>query len=209
MTTKQLASLEAVAKKAAARASQAMSKLIGVPVTLEVTRARMVEVERLVELIASPEERVAAVMLPVTGEGLGSSALVSSIEESFHLAELLLKQPRGSITEHSGKVTSALQETANIIGGAFLSELSNTTNISLVQSVPSFLADTIKGVVDAAMVKLHHDDGKLSVAFEVDFGLSVSTTTTTTTETIVAHYLFLLQVAFAQKLLAALEKTTV
>lgn len=206
ITKEQLASLETVAKAAAARASEALSKLIGLPVKLEMTRTRIVEVEHLSALIASPEESMFAVMLPVTGEGLGSSALISSIQESHRLGELITKQPKGSLTKFDDLEISALKETANIIGGAFLSVFSSMTDIFLTQSVPEPLTNTMKEVVDAAIAKLHPEDSKLSVAFEIDFALS-ATTTTTTTETIVTHYIFLLEVAFAQKLLEALEKT--
>jgi chemotaxis protein CheY-P-specific phosphatase CheC len=137
----------------------------------------------------------------VTGEGIGSSALISSIEESYRLAELLTKRPKGSLTKLDDLATSAIKETANIIGGTFLSEISNQTGISLVQSVPVLLTDTMKKVVDMAITKIHTRDSKVSVAFEIDFELSV--TTTTSTEAIITHYIFLLEIEFAQKLLEA------
>ena len=173
------------------------------------TRTRVVEVEQLTELIAFPEETVSAVMLPVTGEGIGSSALISSFQDSCRLAELITKQSKGSLTKFDDFAISILKETANIIGGAFLSEISNQTNISLIQSVPEPLFDTMKKVVGATIAKLHYKEGKLSVAFEIDFALSATTTTTTTTTTteeILTHYIFLLEVGLAQKLFEALKK---
>ena len=208
ITPEQLTSLETVTRTAATRASEALSKLIGIPVKLEMTRTRVVEVEQLAKILVSPEEQVSAVMLPIVGEGLGSSALISSMPESHRLAELMMKK-QGSLTKLDDLANSVLKEVANIIGGAFLTVFSNATGISLVQSVPSLLIDTIKGVVDAAITKLNHENGKISVAFEVDFELNITTTTTTTTTTtekIITHYIFFLEVAFAQKLLEALKK---
>jgi chemotaxis protein CheC len=204
ITKEQLVSIENVTRRAASRASEALSKLIGIPVRLEMTRTRIMEVERLAHILATPQESVSAVLLPVTGEDhTGSSALISSLVESHRLAELVMKRPKGYLTKLDDIATSAITETANIIGGAFLSVLSDTTGISLVQSVPSFLTSTMQEVVDAVVAKLHDGDGKLSVAFETDFQLR---TTTTTTETVITHYIFILKVAFAKKLLEAMGK---
>lgn len=198
-------SLKIITKNAAECASQALSKLINIPVKLEVTRMSIVEIAKLPELIALPEKFMSSVILPVTGENLGSSALISSIEESCRLAELITKQPKGSLTKFDDIVISALKETANIIGGAFLSEISNQTGVSLIQSVPELFTGTIKEIIDASITKLHCKDSKFSsVAFEINFALS-ATTTTTTTEEIMTDYIFLLDADFAKKILNKLE----
>jgi chemotaxis protein CheC len=187
------------------RASEALSKLIGIPVRLDMTRTRVVAVEHLANILAAPQESASAVLLPVTGEGnKGSSALISSLEESRRLAELVMKRPKASLTKLDALAKSAITETANIIGGAFLSVLSDKTGISLVQSVPSLLISTMQEVVDAMIAKLHEGDHELSVAFEIDFMLNINAATTN--EKIITHYVFLLEVAFAKKLLEALGK---
>ncbi|TSC94024.1 MAG: chemotaxis protein CheC [Parcubacteria group bacterium Licking1014_1] len=206
ITEEQLASLEIVAKASAERASETLSKLVGIPVKLAMARVRIMENAELAELIASPEKSVSAIFLPVTGEGKGSSVLISSIQESHRLAELITKQPKGSFAKLDDSAISILEETANIIGGAFLSELSNKTGVSFIQSVPSHSINTMQEVVDMAIGKLEHKDSKLAVAFEIDFSLTTTIITTTTTEKIITHYIFLLEVAFAQKLLEALKK---
>lgn len=208
ITPDQLKILEEVANQAAHRGSESLSKLIGVPVELEMLRTRVVEVDQLAAILASPETRVSAVVLPINGEEGGSSALIATLGESRRLVELVTKQPlpaQAGVAEQvelDAHAVSVLKETGNIIGGAFLSALSDTVGISLVQSVPELVTDTMAGVVSAVVARLPSVDKAQSVAFEIDFSLSA---TTTTTETIVAHYLFLLEVAFAQKLLEALQ----
>ena len=208
ITKEQLASLEIVAKASAERASETLSKLVGIPIKLTMARVRIVETAELAELVASPEKSVSAIFLPVTGGGKGSSVLISSLEESHRLAELITKQSKGSFAKLDDSAISILKETANIIGGAFLSVLSNKTGISFIQSVPSHFIGTMQEVVGMAIARLEHKDSNLAVAFEIDFSLSATTTTTTTTtEEIITHYIFLLEVAFAQKLFEALEKS--
>lgn len=205
ITKEQLTTLEDVAKKASIAASESLSKIIGLPVKLEITRARTVEIDKLIELVADPEEISMGVILPVTGNFAGSSILVSTLQESCRLAEFLLKRPEKSISQIDELAASALKEAANIIGGAFLSLLSNTTGFSLIQAVPRKMSGTMKEIVDMAIKELHHANGELTVAFEIDFSLSATTTTTTTTK-IITHYVFFLDVEFAQTLLQALEK---
>lgn len=197
----QLHTLEEVAKHAAQFASASLGKLIGAPVDLEMLGTRIVNVKDLAVILASPETRVSAVILPITGEGEGSSALIATLVESRRLAGLVTKRPVAVEKELDTDAVSALKETGNIIGGSFLSALSDTVGISLVQSIPEFVTDTMAGVVSTTSAHLSSLDKTQSVAFEIDFSL-----TTTTTETIVAHYLFLLDVIFAQKLLEALSK---
>ncbi|MBI4653239.1 chemotaxis protein CheC [Candidatus Kuenenbacteria bacterium] len=204
ITKQQLASLEKVARKSAERASEALSKLIGIPTRLEITRARVVEIEHLADILATPQESVSAVLLPVSGNNkMGASALISSIKETRRLAELVTKQPNKSLTKLDNLAISAITETANIIGGSFLSILSDITGISIIQSVPSLLTDTMQKIVDAMVIKLHKEDSKFSIALEIDFSLSV--TTTTTTEAIITYYVFILDTLFAQKLLETLK----
>ncbi len=200
----QLAQLENVAQESATRASQALSKLIGVPVKLQATRTRVIEKKNLASTLANPLDNVSAVMLPVSGEGIfGSSVLVSALEESYRLAELVMKRPKGSLTKLDALATSAITETANIIGGSFLTVLSNKINISLVQSAPTHLTHTIQGVINTAIAQLPAKDPNLAVALEIDFALSI---VTTTTSEIFTNYIFFLEVAVVQKLLAALGK---
>ncbi len=207
ITKEQLDSLASIAKAAAARASEALSKLIGIPVRLEMTRHRIIEIEHLTDILTTPQESVSAVILPIAGgSNMGSSALISSLEDSYRMAELVMKRPKGSLTKLDAFATSAVTETANIIGGSFLSVLSDRIGVSLVQSVPNLVTDTMQKVVDMAIIKLQEKDRKLSVAFEIDFALSITTTTTTPTE-IVTHYVFILDVEFAQKILEVISAT--
>ena len=110
-----------------------------------------------------------------------------------------MKQPKVSLTKLDNNALSIINEVANIVGGTFLSVVSNRAGISLVQSVPEFLVSTMKKVIDTIIDKLNPKDKGLSIAIEVDFQLS--------TTTIITHYIFLLEVTFAQKLLEALEKS--
>lgn len=202
ISSEQLALLESVAKKSASSATQALSKLIGAPVTLEMLRARTINVSELTSILATPEKQVSAIVLPVGGEGTGSSALIASLSDNYHLAELITKKSFAAGEPLDAQAVSALKETSNIIGGAFLSSLSNTVGMSLLQSVPELIEKTMQEVIDATINKIPDGNTEKSVAFEIDFSLKI----TTTTETIVAHYLFILELAFAQKLLGALRK---
>jgi len=151
---------------------------------------------------------VSAVLLPVIGDGKGSSILVSSPQDSLRLVELITKKPTASLVEIDSTAISTISETANIIGGSFLTTLSNATGISFVQSVPKHVTNTMKEVVIMAISAFSHENKEPAVAFEIDFSLSTTTTTTTTVPSrgLFTHYIFMLEVEVAEKLLMALDK---
>lgn len=201
LTKEQSTRLETIATQAASDSSRALSKLIGAPVELEMLRARMTEVDQLAMILASPEAQMSAVLLSVPGHEGGSSALITTLGESRRLAELLTKRSVAADESLDASAISALKECGNIIGGAFLSAFSDAVGMSLVQSVPEFMTGTLHAVVAATVAKLSDEGKGQSVAFEIDFSLRA----TTTTKTIVAHYLFILHAALAQKILEKKE----
>ena len=200
LTPEQRASLEAVTKKAAERASQSLSKLIGIPVLLEMCRVRMVEMETLLSILATPEASVTAAILPIIGDGVGSSALISTFQDANLLVDLVTKTPHGSTKEHDDVAISVLKETGNIIGGAFLSALSDAVGFSLIQSVPELVTGKLRSVIETVVSRLDHMSKEEAVAFEIDFELR----TTTTTKAIIVHYVFLMKSDTAKKFLLAI-----
>ena len=66
---------EGISKQAAINASRALSKMIDRPVKVEIAKAVVQKVERLSPLIG-PEEIVAGIYLPITGDIKGASLLI-------------------------------------------------------------------------------------------------------------------------------------
>jgi len=87
--------LQEINKHAALNASRALSKLIDRPVDVQVSKAGVKKVEELAPIVG-PEEIVAGIYLPVTGDIKGAALLIFSEETTFTLCDLLVKREPGT-----------------------------------------------------------------------------------------------------------------
>ena len=87
--------LQQINKQAAANASRALSKMIDRPVSIEINKAEVKEVEKLSPIIG-PEEIVAGIYLPIAGDVKGASLLIFPQKTSFALCDLLVRREPGT-----------------------------------------------------------------------------------------------------------------
>lgn len=194
--------LENIVKNSSLAASQALSKLIGNPVNVRVVHVRVVPLERLAGAIADPSTPVSAVVLPVVGEGFGTSALITSHKDTPSLAELIVVNHKKAGSHSDDLIISAYKEVANIIGGAFLAGITKETGILLIQSVPEYHKDIVKNVVDTLILKIPGPNGKPLVVLEIDLEF------VTLDEKLSTHYVFLLGSDFAEQIFKSMQKST-
>ncbi len=142
----QLDKLEQINKEAADKASAALSKLIDGPVDVAISKVNVKKVESLSTLIGI-EDMVAGVYLPVTGDIKGAALLIFPKETAFILSDLLVKRPPGTTRNLTHLDESALKEVGNIISGNYLTVLSNTLQIKVVEHLPNFSFDMFGAIV--------------------------------------------------------------
>jgi chemotaxis protein CheC len=148
----QLDKLEQINKEAADKASAALSKLIDGPVEVAISDARVKKVESFSPLIGI-EDMVAGIYLPVTGDIHGAALLIFPKETAFILSDLLVKRPPGTTRKLTLLDESALKEVGNIISGNYLSVLSNTLQIKVVEHLPSLSFDMFGAIVSQIITK--------------------------------------------------------
>jgi len=139
--------LHQVNEQAAASASGALSKLIDRPVEVGISKADVKKAEDLSPLIG-PEEVVAGIYLPVTGDIKGAALLVFPKETAFALSDLLVKRQPGTTRKLTELDESALKEVGNIISGSYLTVLSNMLQIKIVEHIPNFSFDMFGAIVN-------------------------------------------------------------
>lgn len=102
----------------------------------------------------------------IEGELKGMLTIVFSEEQSFWLVDKMFANPEGTTTEINEDGIAAMKEFCNIIGGAFLSALSDLTQIDFMPKIPSILIGTNQTICE---------DYKKLVSDEVKDILSVET----------------------------------
>jgi chemotaxis protein CheC len=202
LTKEGLAALEKMAGEGAEKASDALSKLIDKPISVETLAVRAIPVEKIPETIGSPEDMVTTIIMEVRGEVSGNIMLVYPRQSAINVADLLSKRQLGSTTQLSILDNSALKESGNIIAGSFLAALSDYLKLNMVESIPDLASDMLKATVDFVLARFAKREASEAVAFEIDFAMS---TAAAATNKIKAYFILLLDVESASKMFESLK----
>lgn len=159
--------LQEINKQAALNASGALSKLIGRPVSIGISKAEVKRVEEVSPFIG-PEEIVAGIYLPVTGDIKGAALLIFPKETAFTLSDLLVRREPGTTRKLTQLDKSALKEVGNIISGNYLAVLSNTLQVKIIEHIPNFSFDMFGAIVSQIIAKFAQSSEK-ALVIEVGF----------------------------------------
>lgn len=159
--------LQEINQRAASKASEVLSKLIDEPVGIGISKAEIRKVEDLSPII-DPEEIVAGIYLPVTGEVKGASLLIFPKEAAFTLSDLLSRREPGTTRKLTQLDESALKEVGNIISGNYFTVLSNELQAKIIEHVPSFSFDMFGAIISQIIAKFAQGAEK-ALVIEIEF----------------------------------------
>lgn len=123
LSEEQLRLLATILERGSEAASAALSKWLGRAVRLEIGGPALVEVEAAVEAIGTEDRLVAAVAMRLDGPLSGQLLLVFEDDAGLALADVLLGRALGTSPAWGELEISAAQETANIVGCAYMNAL--------------------------------------------------------------------------------------
>jgi chemotaxis protein CheC len=98
------------------------------------------------------DERLTMVVLVLEGEIGGAMLLTFREEDGRRLAAALLQTEPGTGPEWNDMETSALNETGNILGCAYMNAITRLIDRQLIPSVPYFVQDYAASVLQQAIV---------------------------------------------------------
>jgi chemotaxis protein CheC len=156
MQPETLSSHAALFRQAAERASAALSKWLGRPARIAVRDVRSVPLAEAVSLLGPLDLPLAACAMRIDGPMEGVLLLACDDASGLALADLLLGQAAGTAADWGEVETSALVETANIIGCAYLNALAAAASAagdrSLLPSPPWFARDYAGAIMETAVL---------------------------------------------------------
>jgi chemotaxis protein CheC len=151
-----------IAERGAEGASQALARWLGRPVHLTVSEVRQVELAEATALLGPEDDLVASCAMELSGRLTGQLLLVFEDRAGLALVDLLLGQPEGTATSWGELERSAVQETANIVGCAYLNALaahlpaspgpSSAEAAPLVPSPPAFRHEFAASLLEFALM---------------------------------------------------------
>jgi len=133
-------------------ASRAMSTWTQGRVTLSLDDIRELPLVEIGEAIQGGQEIATVVALDVRGDVGGQFLLTVDDDGAAELAGLLLNRAPRPFAEWGELERSALMETGNILGSAYLSAMTSITGLSLFPSPPQMLRDYLIGILEQAVM---------------------------------------------------------
>jgi chemotaxis protein CheC len=141
-----------LANKGAGAASDAVSKMTNRHITLKVSRVYSFPIEKIGKLVSNAEAIVTTIYLKITGDIAGSILLVFPNDCALSLTDLLNGRKEGTTEHLSDFDKSTLKEVSNIISGSFLAILSESLDLSLIESIPDLTVDMIQATIDSVLI---------------------------------------------------------
>lgn len=137
--------LHSIFELGAEHASRALTTWLGRSVLVAISRVNQADLTDVVGLLGPEDELLGSVIMELGGRLSGQLLLVFHDRDGLAMADMVLRQPIGSMGEWDDLSRSAALETANIVGCALLNSLSSHLPImsgsggaSIVPSPPIF-----------------------------------------------------------------------
>lgn len=133
-------------------ASAAMCRWVGGNISLTLDDVAEVPLEEVLGHLNVSDEMVTAVVLTLDGNEGGTLVLIFDEDSGRHLAASLLRRDISIEPEWTELEVSALNETGNILGCAYMNALTKLVDADLIPSIPYFLRDFGASVLEQALM---------------------------------------------------------
>lgn len=134
-------------EKAAQSASASFSKLVGHESFINISETITTDPMSLYKQFGNPDSNVFATVLRIDGDLDGYILVIWPTDQAMRMAKEMTKiESQGS--DLSELERSALQEVANIVTSAFLTEINGFSKLKILQSIPESRADMLKAILD-------------------------------------------------------------
>jgi chemotaxis protein CheC len=147
-----LAMLKELFGLATHEASAAMSRWTSRLITFSLDEVREIPLGGLAGELALCDEPLTMVVLRLEGELGGDLVLAFDDADARRLVADVLGQPEPFAGDWTALAKSALEETGNILGCAYMNALTRLIGRDLVPSPPYFLVDYVGSVLEQALV---------------------------------------------------------
>lgn len=149
----QLSVLREIGNIGAGHAATALSVLMQKEIDMQVPNVHIVSLQAIDEVIGGAEQLVMGVFLRVEGEISGSMFLMLRLESAKFLLQILIGDNRQD-DEFSEMDLSVFMEIGNILGGSYLSALSDFTNKQMHASVPAVAIDMAGAILGVGLMHI-------------------------------------------------------
>lgn len=139
----------------AGNATTALSKMVNSKIDMKVPKVELLEFKELSDIVGGAESLVVGILLTLEGDIDGMMMFMMDKCSARHIVNLLmnLDVKELELEDFSEMDLSALQEIGNIIAGAYLSSLSQLTNMTITSSVPYLSIDMAGAILSVPAIE--------------------------------------------------------
>lgn len=153
----------------AGNATTALATMLRVKVDMKVPKVALLDFQELPEILGGAENIIVGILLTLSGNIDGMMMFVLERDAAHSMVNMLMGQDVPLDAEFSEMEASALQEIGNIITGAYLSSLSNLTNMSINSSVPYISIDMAGAILSVPAIEFGKIGDK-ALLIQTEFG---------------------------------------
>ncbi|MDD5730576.1 MAG: chemotaxis protein CheC [Candidatus Omnitrophica bacterium] len=150
----QLDLLKEIGTIGAATAATALADLIATKVEIIVPEVNLVPIETIHNLLGDMDRLFFVLDMEIKGDVLGRIFLLFSPDDARFLASALLGKPKEEIDFNDDLFQSSLKESANILGGSYVSALAEMIHKNILTSVPSLAMDMVGAILDFIFIQI-------------------------------------------------------
>ena len=148
LSAERIDALKEVANIGAGHAATALSMMTGARIMIDVPTINVAPLAELIPGIADEGSQVVSVIMDMHGSLQGHTLLALPLITGRRLADLMLRRERRSGGSLDLLEESALKEAGNILGGAYMTALSEFLGMSLLPSPPRLTVGTTSDVME-------------------------------------------------------------
>jgi chemotaxis protein CheC len=150
--------LKEIANIGAGHAATALAALLERTIVQSVPDVMLIPLGDMPERLGGAEKLVVAGLLDITGDIAGFFMIVLELEQADKLISMMLgkkKRPAqpDAIRKYNAIEKSVIAETVNILGGSYLTAISELTNLHAYPSTPYLCADMVGAVLNIAIAE--------------------------------------------------------
>jgi chemotaxis protein CheC len=150
--------LREIANIGAGHAATALAALLERPIVQSVPNVMLIPLSDMPEQLGGAEKLVVAGLLDITGDISGFFMIVLEFEQADKIISMMLgKQVRakksGAMRKFTAIEKSVISETVNILGGSYLTAISELTGLNAAPSTPYLCVDMVGAVLSVAIAE--------------------------------------------------------
>jgi len=147
LSPERMDALKEVANIGAGHAATALSMMTGARIMIDVPTVNVAPLDELIPGIADGESQIVSVLMDMSGSLRGHTLLALPLVTGRRLADLMLRRERRPGGTLDLLEESALKEAGNILGGAYMTALSEFLEMTLLPSPPRLTVGTTREVM--------------------------------------------------------------